>query len=236
MGPIVKLLGTGLGLASEAIHHHREKRRAGRSPSPNPAAASSSASPAPVASHPDDAPPEYVEVANEEVADELVRSGKAERVKGYPKEKEKSKTDDDDGDDSDASTDLDDDEAAWELDEMGREVGPPAYEESEAAMAEAQALPESEKVKKEEALVKELVQMAGPAPVPPQKLPCPVIIPQRRPRAKDRGFVRAYAPVLHDCGVSQEVFLKFLKSWHQASKVRTPNPLDALSPTIAFGT
>ena len=50
------------------------------------------------------------------------------------------------------------------------------------------------------------------------KLPCPVIIPQRRPRDKKRGFVRAYAPVLEDCGIDQATFLDFLKTFHAASK------------------
>ena len=50
------------------------------------------------------------------------------------------------------------------------------------------------------------------------QLPCPVIIPQRRPHDKKRGFVRAYAPVLQPCGIDQEAFLAFLKAMHQSSK------------------
>ncbi len=42
------------------------------------------------------------------------------------------------------------------------------------------------------------------------RLPLPVIIPQRRPGTKSRGFIRAYAPVLEDSGVDQETFLVFL--------------------------
>ena len=49
-------------------------------------------------------------------------------------------------------------------------------------------------------------------------LPCPVIIPQRRPHDKKRGFIRAYAPVLQPCGIDQEAFLSFLKAMHQSSK------------------
>ncbi|KAB8243505.1 hypothetical protein BDV35DRAFT_383061 [Aspergillus flavus] len=48
--------------------------------------------------------------------------------------------------------------------------------------------------------------------------PGPVIIPQRRPGNKDRGFVRAYASVLADCDISQVVFLNFLEGSFQASK------------------
>ncbi|KAK9489557.1 hypothetical protein V1508DRAFT_327360, partial [Lipomyces doorenjongii] len=50
------------------------------------------------------------------------------------------------------------------------------------------------------------------------KLPWPVIIPQRRPRDKSRGFIRAYAPVLEGCGIDQALFMNFLKTFHQASK------------------
>jgi hypothetical protein len=50
------------------------------------------------------------------------------------------------------------------------------------------------------------------------KLPCPVIIPQRRPRDWKRGFARAYAPVLAECGINQAMFLDFLKTFHAASK------------------
>lgn len=49
-----------------------------------------------------------------------------------------------------------------------------------------------------------------------RKLPFPVIIPQRRPRTKSRGFVRAYAPVLEESGIDQETFLKFLRNFNSA--------------------
>ncbi|CAK7216710.1 hypothetical protein SBRCBS47491_002920 [Sporothrix bragantina] len=132
-----------------------------------------------------------------------------------------------------------DDEAAWELDDMAEYVDPPAYEEAagETSRREASSVtspteerPEDEvelaelqgdakeEAKKQIRMVRELVRMAGPAPTPMRRIPCPVIIPQRRPRTKARGFVRAYAPVLNDSGISQDVFLKFLKGWYLASK------------------
>ena len=51
------------------------------------------------------------------------------------------------------------------------------------------------------------------------QLPFPVIVPQRRPQNKSRGFVRAYAPVLSDCGIDQKTFIDFLESFDKASKV-----------------
>ena len=53
----------------------------------------------------------------------------------------------------------------------------------------------------------------------PPRLNCPVVIPQRRPGSKGRGFMRAYAPVLSDYDISEEFFLAFLKTFHKASMV-----------------
>jgi hypothetical protein len=44
-----------------------------------------------------------------------------------------------------------------------------------------------------------------------QRLPQPVVIPQRRPGSRGRGFMRAYAPVLSThANLDQSTFLKFL--------------------------
>jgi hypothetical protein len=47
-------------------------------------------------------------------------------------------------------------------------------------------------------------------------LAMPVILPQRRPKNKERGFVRAYAPMLQDCGIQQQEFLDFLDGFSKA--------------------
>jgi len=51
----------------------------------------------------------------------------------------------------------------------------------------------------------------------PAKLPLPVILPQRRPKARARGFIRAYAPDLAIKGIDQETFLDFIETFNQAS-------------------
>lgn len=51
------------------------------------------------------------------------------------------------------------------------------------------------------------------------RLELPVILPQRRPKNKERGFVRAYSPVLETCGVSQTEFLDFLDGFGKAIQV-----------------
>lgn len=51
-------------------------------------------------------------------------------------------------------------------------------------------------------------------PLPPSYqrpfLPYPVVLPQRRPRTRARGFVRAYAPDLNVFGIDQDMFLDFV--------------------------
>lgn len=42
------------------------------------------------------------------------------------------------------------------------------------------------------------------------RLPKAVVIPQRRPSDRARGFVRAYAPDLLRCGIDQATFLRFI--------------------------
>ncbi|KAG6357790.1 hypothetical protein INS49_013669 [Diaporthe citri] len=42
------------------------------------------------------------------------------------------------------------------------------------------------------------------------RLPRAVVVPQRRPSDRARGFVRAYAPDLLCCGIDQETFLRFI--------------------------
>ena len=186
MGKLVKLIGSGIGLAAEAI-------AARRSPSPSGGLSSRRTA--------EDAPPRYVDLPDER-ADQLIANGQAipaDRKNGHSE---------DEGSDSDYSQV---DEADWELDEAGED-----YDGPENASRERQAG------------VSELVHSFVDQHPPPYaatrgRLPCPVIIPQRRPKDKSRGFVRAYAPVLLDCGIDQATFLDFLKSFHKASQVNLVN-------------
>ncbi|KAI1879231.1 hypothetical protein JX265_002185 [Neoarthrinium moseri] len=54
------------------------------------------------------------------------------------------------------------------------------------------------------------------------RLPLPVILPQRRPESRHRGFVRAYAPVLEDCDIDQSAWLEFLDGFEKSINA---NPL-----------
>lgn len=51
-----------------------------------------------------------------------------------------------------------------------------------------------------------------------EKLALPVVLPQRRPKDRSRGFIRAYAPDLMSCGIDQAMFLDFLETFNLASQ------------------
>ena len=53
-------------------------------------------------------------------------------------------------------------------------------------------------------------------------LEMPVVIPQKRPHTKFRGFVRAYAPLLEECGIGQDTWVEFMGCFHESMKVRLP--------------
>ena len=53
---------------------------------------------------------------------------------------------------------------------------------------------------------------------PPPRLRSPVVIPQRRPGNRQRGFVKAYAPDLEAFGIDEETFLAFIKETNQAAQ------------------
>lgn len=216
MGPLVRLVGSGIGLASEALAARKENKQRQRSRSREPSArASDSGNRAPPTHDsldPSSANYGVVEVANEQEARRLVDQGKAVPA-GAPCEVNE-----------DDAEEADDDEAYWELDEA-TDPDPPAYDYSPSVRGEIDhAEPESGEAKPD---VHKLVQQFLTShPAPNQgtgRLPCPVIIPQRRPRTKSRGFVRAYAPVLADCGIDQDVFLQFLETFHKASQVHRPS-------------
>ncbi|KAH8817059.1 hypothetical protein F5884DRAFT_242815 [Xylogone sp. PMI_703] len=188
VGATVRLITTPIGLVSEAIHDHRDKQRAAES---NRADASKRQS-------------AYVTVSPEQAA-ELIATGQAVDAEGkeptHELVPEGSKDADLEG------TESGGDEEDWALDE--------AIEESESKGNRPDEKVEAESV---ETLVNEIkaVKIAPEKTNP--RLPYPVILPQRRPSTKTRGFVRAYAPILQDSGIDQTMFLSFLKSFHKAAQ------------------
>ncbi|PYH90932.1 hypothetical protein BO71DRAFT_386616 [Aspergillus ellipticus CBS 707.79] len=196
MGLGVKIITFGLGFASEAIH-------AVSAPRSSPTL-----------------PPEFSVDQDRELTENATsyldtHSANTEDVNSQPTSAQKHQHTSSIRDLDSTETLTHDDEALWELDEMAEGMrSPPCEEPMEIPENET----EEEKIAKREALVRDLVAMAGPPPQEVHRLPCSVIIPQRRPRSRQRGFVGAYAPVLADCGISADVFLRFVDYLDQVNR------------------
>ena len=104
-------------------------------------------------------------------------------------------------------------EDTWLLDEASQSIDPPSYEEANPPPAAMEQDPKD--------LVGQVLQSAPPPSTRTSPIPLPVILPQRRPGTKGRGFVRAYAPVLSNAAIDQQTFLLFLKNLHLASSAST---------------
>jgi hypothetical protein len=204
MGKLVKLIGSGIGLVHEARAARKAEKAAAFQPQAREEVGESSTAAA--SRDPNEPPPQYAEVSDEH-ADQLIAAGKAipvdSKEEHHIHEKER------ENDDDDEAASEEGDEEQWDLDD--------AVEEQES-----HARSEEEPTQDANVLTDEFMRTHPPPAYTPGtargNLPCPVIIPQRRPRDKKRGFVRAYAPVLEDCGIDQTTFLDFLKTFHAASK------------------
>ncbi|KAI6909417.1 hypothetical protein D0869_03447 [Hortaea werneckii] len=212
IGGLIGLIGQGVGVAAE-YHEHRKERKLSRQSSSQPqessaAGPSSSFDAAGELSHSQaDVPPAYAD-ASTSGFDRTLHRGPPPTAS-----KKAAIAQDDYSSDSDDSSDLqsmEDDEEDWRLDEAVEDTrGLPSYEESET------------EYRTTDQLVHDILlvnQAAAEKPKAKRPLPYPVILPQRRPRKKARGFVRAYAPVLDDCGIDQETFLKFLDNFQKSSQ------------------
>jgi hypothetical protein len=216
MGRLVKLVGSGIGLASEAMAAHKAEKAA---KAPNASAyngessrASSSRAPPPDFD-PYDLPPQYAEVSDHQ-ADQLIAKGKAVPVDSKEELRVAQQLHDAkliDDEDEDDATSEEGDEEQWDLDDAVEAQTPFAEDEPAGRQSEQQMI---------DAFMRDHPppQYSERASAPRGRLPCPVILPQRRPRDKKRGFVRAYAPVLEDCGIDQATFLDFLKTFHKSSR------------------
>jgi hypothetical protein len=192
MPRLVKLIGSGIGLASEAIASYKKPS----SSSANSGDGNSRIVP-PAR---DDPPPQYVEVQDDH-AQELIAKGQAVAIDSK-EEHETTENEDDDGP-------YESDEEHWELDDA---------QDERLAQTPSKDEPVQDASQVTDAFLKRHPPPTYAESVAAAKLPCPVIIPQRRPRDRKRGFVRAYAPVLADCGIDQAAFLDFLNTFDEASK------------------
>jgi hypothetical protein len=95
-------------------------------------------------------------------------------------------------------------EEQWALDEAQEELQHTSYPQDDPP-------PYSEVVDGAAALATWFAsQHPTPMGAAPARLPAPILLPQRRPKDRNRGFLRAYAPDLAPFGIDQATFLEFL--------------------------
>ena len=213
----VKLIATPLGLASEAIHHQSEKKKRSvsckdvSSPSERVPEKSEGATDnevtSPTGSIGSSPPPVYVNVT-EDQANELIKTHQAVPANSKAATHELVSEGWKDGD-------VDRDEADWALDEAASvsEDGSKSDEQSGSIDEECR-----EEIRDQVKFPTTFETGQQLDTRPSKRLLYPVILPQRRPGTKARGFVRAYAPVLESAGIDQEMFLNFLKDFHKAAQ------------------
>lgn len=230
-GGLLSLVGKGIAMGAEYREHRKEQKqaRANAQDEHTEPIEQPDWSPATQFQHGQaEPPPGYADTALPSTASRTLETGGPPAL---PDDKRGEISSEEDFD-SDYES-LEDDEELLELDEAltpTETKGLPTYDESEQ---EYQPVDE---------LVRDVMKTGRPPPTSTcsgtpftsrSQLPCPVILPQRRPRKKARGFIRAYSPVLSECGISQEVFLKFLKNFHTSSQASPIFPIIRFSAAIA---
>ncbi|KAL6876954.1 hypothetical protein J3F83DRAFT_430846 [Trichoderma novae-zelandiae] len=195
---LVQSVAAGIGLASESYHNHQEKKKA-------QAATAATSGESSRAVHNDEARPEN---SSDRSRDERRHISHERDGDGS------SESDDSDGPvrvDQKTSRDLE--EASWQLDAAQLQLEPPpdyatvmGQDLDVHAMAEgfvrSHPLPSNQQVQR-------------------QGLPMPVILPQRRPGERARGFIQAYAPLLQEAGIDEATFIDFVKQLNMAT---APSP------------
>ncbi|KAK7921535.1 heterokaryon incompatibility protein-domain-containing protein [Apiospora marii] len=103
---------------------------------------------------------------------------------------------------------LPEDEAVWELDEAQDQVA--------GTSVEVTGTTEEEMANPADSFLQ-----VHPRPSSVGMLALPVVITQRRPGSRVRGFVRAYSPLLENVGIDQSTFLDFLDKLNKSAE---PSP------------
>ncbi|KAH8121743.1 hypothetical protein FP744_10002258 [Trichoderma asperellum] len=114
---------------------------------------------------------------------------------------------------ADPETSRDLEEAAWSLDAAQSQLEPPPdYATVMEQDIDANAMAEG-------FVRNHMIPSSHQAQY--HKLPMPVILPQRRPGERARGFIQAYAPLLQNAGIDQATFMDFIKELNLAT---APSP------------
>lgn len=107
-------------------------------------------------------------------------------------------------------------EVEWALDDAQDDI-PPAYSVLPPENRHAQDSRSADQIV-DTFLQNHMVLPQSMQNIPLQRLEYPVLLPQRRPKDRARGFIRAYAPCLEACGIDQREWLAFLDTFDKSSQ------------------
>lgn len=197
LGFYAKGIATGIGLVSESLHAHKEKKNAKKMANENQDRRSPSQRPGDYQERSQErsgAPPHYSDDVKQQVGHDKKIS--------YKNHKE---------DFADQDWELEEgDEEQWDLDDAQDEI----IEREQVNPKNRPFTPDPKKIA--QYFIDDYPVPRGRSPY--GKLTLPVILPQRRPQDRSRGFIRAYAPELMSAGIDQAMFLDFLETFNVASQ------------------
>lgn len=128
------------------------------------------------------------------------------------------------------SSDEEDDEDLWLEDDAQTAIQPAKEDKPRPKIHNAAKWTEA------------FLQRHPPPPMHQIPLPAPVVIPQRRPGSRTRGFIQAYTPALADSGIDQKAWLEIMSGFHEQTEqegyfhvTNIAIALSVMSYTIACG-
>ena len=215
IGLAVRLVANGVGLTAEAIQ--ARKKHTGQSESKQEQAhlpkRLDSDSIVQVTGVVDNDPSPTLDQAMErspQEAERLIAKGAAETIDARVLDTDSKSKPYEDDIMSEKEETFDDDEEAWALDEIATSTTEPIPATNK----------ESYGIDAQPTISSMVNTILGKCPAPPittSKLSKPVILPQRRPGNKQRGFVHAYAPDLASKGIDETTFLAFIDTFRRAT-------------------
>lgn len=115
---------------------------------------------------------------------------------------------------------AEDDEEHWELDEAQAELESDEEESAEHQKKAKDGLQLADEFIKSHPppAYSETAESSATATATSGHLDLPVLLPQRRPGDRTRGFIRAYAPMLETCGIDQAMWIDFLNTFEKSSQ------------------
>lgn len=203
----IRGIAGGIGLASESIKAHKESKAAKKEGQASGTTSQTSGTTSQINSegggnpssgigNPDAPPPSYSEAAP---ATSSTQAQIGDEKKDMPQSSEE-----------DLGPPEDNTQEQWDLDE--------AQDQVIADKGEVVDKPATKSVRElEDEFIKAHPPPQNIAGAPRAQLSLPVVLPQRRPKDRARGFIRAYAPVLENVGIDQAQWLEFLDIFQKSS-------------------